>query len=130
VPVLRRDRALLPEALPELPQDRGGPGLGRVPVVWNVPLAAASGRGQYRGACRGGSSRDRDGRAAAARNPGGRRSSSAARADPAARGACSSVGWSVLGLRRAATSRRPVLHDLRDDGQLAQAGLKSQTRTP
>jgi hypothetical protein len=91
-----------------------------MPVVWNVPVAAASGRGRYRGACRRGSSRgrdSRDGRDAAASGPGGWRSSAAARADAIARGAASSVGGPVLGLWRAASSRRPVLHDMRDDGR-------------
>jgi hypothetical protein len=119
VPVLRRGRAVLAETLPELPQDRGGPGLGRVPFVWTLPVAAPSGRDWYRGIRRRGSSRGRDCRAATAPNPGRRRSSAAARrrAYATPRGPGASVGRSVLGLRRTAPGRRPVLHDLRDDGR-------------
>ncbi len=131
LPVLRPGRPVCAQALSELPQDRRGPGLGGLSVVRPIVGGPASGRsgaardgnesrGRHRHCGASGCSGARPGRC---RFSGSRCAASPAGAPPAPQSGRGSagpqVGWPLLRLWRAATCRRPLLHDLRDRGRVS-----------
>ena len=146
LPVLRPGRPLRPEALPELPQDRGGSGLDGLPIVRSIADRSSSGcecrrsgdgdrKRRRRGAGRNGAGRTAGRCARLGCRPSSRSATATSPAAQPRRGRSRTpVRRGVQWLRRSTTGRISLLHDLRNrrrvEATLSQLPRSSSTQTP